>query len=139
MDYRKFEKTRFFRHFISTPFLWLPLPFILLLDLVAELYHRIAFPLCGIPYVKRKEYIQILDRNRLKYLRLREKPGCMYCGYANGFFLYAKEIAGRTEKYWCGIMHENKPGFRPHADQTQRNFAPFGDEQDFLNKYPKEK
>lgn len=59
----------------------------------------------------------------------------MYCGYSNGFLLYAKEIAGRTEKYWCGITHEAKPGFKPQINQKERDFARFGDEADFHKKY----
>ena len=59
----------------------------------------------------------------------------MYCGYANGFLLYAKEIAGRTEKYWCGIMHEKKPGFKVQTNQVAQKFARYGDEEDFRKKY----
>jgi hypothetical protein len=59
----------------------------------------------------------------------------MYCGYANGLLLYLKEIAGRTEKYWCGIMHENKPGFKPQEYQKEKDFARFDDEEDFKKKY----
>lgn len=59
----------------------------------------------------------------------------MYCGYANGFLLYAKEIAGRTEKYWCGVMHESKPGFKTQESQVRQDFARYGDEEDFKKKY----
>jgi hypothetical protein len=59
----------------------------------------------------------------------------MYCGYANGLLLYVKEIAGRTEKYWCGIMHENKPGFKVQTEQIKDNFARFNDKDDFNKKY----
>ena len=30
----------------------------LIMDLFIEIYHRIAFPLCSIPLVKRKDYIK---------------------------------------------------------------------------------
>ena len=73
----------------------------------------------------------------MQYLKGFEKLGCMYCGYANGVLRYMKEIAGETEKYWCGIMHENKPGFKIQEDQVKQNFAKFGDEQDLQNKYGK--
>jgi hypothetical protein len=59
----------------------------------------------------------------------------MYCGYVNGVLLYLKEMAGRTEKYWCGIMHQNKPGFKPQEDQKEKDFAIYGDKKDFLEKY----
>ena len=137
MDYKKDSPTRGFFRFTTGPLLWLPLPFIIMLDLVCELYQFICFPIYRIEKVKRSEYILITDRNKLKYLNPMEKIGCMYCGYANGVLRYIKEIAGRTEKYWCGIMHENKPGFRKPEDHISRNFAKFGDKKDFHDKYEK--
>lgn len=139
MEYRNNFWRTLLRHFISLPSIWLLLPFILILDIVSELYHHICFPIYGIKKVKRSEYIQILDRNKLKYLYWYEKIGCMYCGYANGVLSYLKEIAGRTEKYWCGIMHENRKGALPQQHQIDQSFAKFDDEQDFLRKYPKDK
>jgi hypothetical protein len=117
------------------PFIWLPLVGIIFLDLLTSLYQALCFPLYGLEKVKRSTYILIMDRNKLAYLTSLEKLDCMYCGYANGFLLYAKEIAGRTEKYWCGIMHENKPGFKTQANQVEQDFARFGDEEDFKKKY----
>lgn len=135
MDYRRYRENRYLRHFISTPFIWAPLVGVLFLDLLISIYHSVCFPLYGLEKVKREEYIQVLDRGRLQYLGGLEKLDCMYCGYVNGFFLYAKEIAGRTEKYWCGIMHEGKPGFKTHPDQLQQGFARYGDAEDFRTKY----
>lgn len=122
-------------HLFSAPFIWLPLIGLLFLDILVTLYQAICFPIYKMEKVKRSEYILVRDRNKLKYLNPLEKLGCMYCGYGNGFLLYAKEIAGRTEKYWCGIKHEAKPGFKPQVDQTERNFSEFGDEADFHKKY----
>jgi hypothetical protein len=96
MNYRQFRTQRFWWHIISAPFIWLPLPAIIVLDLLGELYHHLCFPIYKIAKVKRSAYIQIIDRNKLQYLNLLEKLGCMYCGYANGVLLYLKEIAGRT-------------------------------------------
>jgi len=135
MDYRRFQPQRFARHLISTPFIWFPLPFFLMLDLVASFYQAVCFPLYGLEKVKHSSYIMIKDRAKLAYLTPLEKLDCMYCGYANGVLLYLKEIAGRTEKYWCGIMHEGKPGFIPHADQAAAGFSRFGDETEFKEKY----
>ncbi len=135
MIYRKYRSARVWLHLLSAPFIWLPLPFIILLDLVCALYQIICFPVYGIKRVKRSEYILIFDRNKLAYLNPLEKVGCMYCGYANGVFLYLKEVAGRTEKYWCGIMHEKKPGFKVQEDQITQDFARFGDQEDFKQKY----
>lgn len=137
MLYRRFHSHRFLRHFISVPFIWLPLLALLVLDLMVSVYQFICFPLYGLEKVKRSAYIQVMDRTRLEYLNGFEKLGCMYCGYANGFLLYTKEIAGRTEKYWCGIMHQDKPGFKVHSDQVEQRFSKFGDKKDFKNKYGK--
>ena len=87
--------------------------------------------------VKRSTYILIMDRNKLQYLTPFQKVGCMYCGYANGLLVYLKEISGLTEKYWCGIMHENIPGFKQPEDHITKEFAKFGDKQDFEDKYGK--
>ncbi|MCX6797663.1 MAG: hypothetical protein NTX66_00360 [Candidatus Falkowbacteria bacterium] len=135
MNYRKFRLQRFWGHLFSGPFIWLPLLGLLLLDLMVSLYQAICFPVYGIEKVKRSAYILVRDRNKLAYLDPLEKLGCMYCGYANGFLLYAKEIAGQTEKYWCGIMHAAKPGFKVQANQIEQDFARFGDEADCKKKY----
>jgi len=135
MDYKKQEPKRRLFHILTGPFIWIPLPFLIMCDLVCELYQFICFPVYKIEKVKRSEYILIFDRNKLKYLNAFEKLCCMYCGYANGVLRYIKEIAGKTEKYWCGIMHENKPSFKKQEDQAKQNFAKFGDEKDFKNKY----
>ncbi|OGH67409.1 MAG: hypothetical protein A3B90_03100 [Candidatus Magasanikbacteria bacterium RIFCSPHIGHO2_02_FULL_41_13] len=139
MEYRRHFTSRFIPHLLSTPFIWAPLPFFILLDIIVEIYHHSCFPLYHIEKVKRSEYIQVLDRNKLRYLDPIEKLGCMYCGYANGLLLYTKEIAGRTEKYWCGIMHEKKPGFKDQDDHIKNEFTPFGDEIAFHQNYPKDK
>lgn len=135
MDYRKFKSQRLWLHIISAPLIWLPLLALLLLDLLVSLYQAVCFPIYGVEKVKREAYILVRDRNKLAYLNPIEKLGCMYCGYGNGFLLYAKEIAGRTEKYWCGIMHESKPGFKIQTDQAERDFARFGDKADCEEKY----
>jgi len=135
MNYRKFRSQKFWGHLFSSPFIWLPLIAVLFLDIMVTIYQAICFPIYGIEKVKRSTYILVRDRNRLAYLDPMEKIGCMYCGYVNGFLLYAKEIAGRTEKYWCGIMHANKPGFKVQDDQVKQDFARYNDEKDFKEKY----
>ena len=137
MNYLKGRNNKFWGHALSAPIIWLPLVAVLFLDILVELYHQICFPIYGIEKVKRSAYIQIFDRNKLKYLNPLEKLGCMYCGYVNGGLLYFKEIAGRTEKYWCGIMHEGKSGFITQEDQVKQDFAAFNDEKDFREKYLK--
>jgi len=102
---------------------------------MVTIYQAICFPIYRLEKVKRSEYILISDRNKLAYLNPMEKIGCMYCGYANGFLLYAKEVAGRTEKYWCGVMHEAKPGFKIQESQVKQDFAVYNNEDDFNKKY----
>lgn len=138
MNYLKTHPIRrLFGHPFSFPFIWAPLPFLIILDIMIEIYHHICFPIYGLELVDRSQYIQIIDRAKLKYLRPHEKLGCMYCGYANGLFVYLKEIAGRTEKYWCGIMHETKPGLKIDPHHIEHKFINFNDEEAFKNTYSK--
>lgn len=135
MNYRKHHSRRLWKHFVSAPLIWLPLFPILLLDILVSIYQEICFPIYRIEKIKRSAHILIMDRAKLAYLNPLEKVSCMYCGYVNGFLLYAKEIAGQTEKYWCGIMHESQPGFKAHTSQVEGEFAIYGDEADCTSKY----
>ena len=83
-----------------------PLP-LLLLDLFLFCYQHICFPLYGIPKVRRSEYL-VFDRTDLPYLNLVEKINCAYCSYGNGLAAYFREVAARTEQYWCPIKHARK-------------------------------
>jgi len=105
---------------LSIPFIWLPLVAILIFDVFLEIYHRISFPLFGLPVVKRSKYIKI-DRHKLKYLNFIQKVNCGYCGYVNGFINYASKIIGETEKYWCGIRH--KPDENFEEPQHHKDFV----------------
>ena len=106
---------------------------IIILDICVEIYHRISFYLYGIEYVKRREYIKVIDRAKLKYLNVVRKLFCMYCGYVNGVFAYWVEIGYRTQKYWCGIKHEQDPEFK--GPKITHEFAEYGDEEDFNRRY----
>lgn len=113
------------QHYVSTPFICgMIVPFVIL-DICLEIYHRICFPLFGIPYVKRTKYIKI-DRHRLNYLNGAEKLFCAYCGYGNGLLHYASIIVGRTERYWCGIRHKRDKNFI-EPFHHKRGFASYGD------------
>lgn len=120
------EKT--LRHLCSAPFIYAVFFPVVLLDIFMEIYHRICFPLYGIPYVRRSQYIKI-DRHRLSYLSLMEKINCAYCGYVNGFFHYGSQIAAETEKYWCGIKHAKDPSFIP--PEHHKEFIAYGDEEEY--------
>ncbi len=112
------------RHLLSAPFIWLVLLPLVLLDGCMELYHRLCFPLYGLPLVRRKDYIR-LDRYKLPYLSMIEKVNCLYCEYANGLLHYAQRIAGDTEGYWCAITHKKYAGFV--APSHHAGFVKYGD------------
>ncbi|MBL7056305.1 hypothetical protein ISS07_05300 [Candidatus Woesearchaeota archaeon] len=128
----KNHRRKILPHIISTLLLLLLLPFIVLLDIFVEIYHRLGFRLCNIPIVKRKAYIKI-DRHKLKYLSFFGKLACAYCGYANGFAGYITEIAARTERYWCAIQHKKTPGF--HEPPHHKKFLKYDDKKAYEKKY----
>jgi hypothetical protein len=80
---------------------------LVLLDLFAALYQAVCFPVYGIPRVRRRDYLAF-DRGQLAYLNAIEKLNCEYCAYANGLVAYVREIASRTEEYWCPIKHARR-------------------------------
>ena len=98
------------------------IPFILL-DLFLCVYQTICFPIYGIPRVKRADYL-IFDREDLPYLNVIEKFNCFYCSYGNGLLAYGREIAARTEQYWCPIKHARR--IRAAHDHYPRFFE-YGD------------
>ena len=67
-------------------------------------YVAVCFPVYGIPKVRHCDYISF-DREKLAYLNGIEKLNCNYCAYANGLIAFVREIASRTEQYWCPIKH----------------------------------
>ncbi len=131
MDYKL--NNRKWRHLLVMPFIYILLVPLVILDVFIEIYHHICFPLCGLPLMKRWEYIKV-DRHKLKYLRWTQKIGCAYCGYANGFAHYVKDMAGITEKYWCGIQHAKMKGFK--EQEHQKDFVEYGDEKALKKRYP---
>jgi hypothetical protein len=80
---------------------------VLLLDLFVAVYQTVCFPVYGIPRVRRIDYLAF-DREQLAYLNAIEKLNCAYCAYANGVFAYVREVASRTEQYWCPIKHARR-------------------------------
>ncbi len=78
-----------------------------ILDLCVTVYQAVCFPVYGIPKVRRRDYIA-LDRHRLPYLNALQKLNCVYCGYFNGLIDYVREIASRTEQFWCPIRHARR-------------------------------
>lgn len=124
---------RFFKHLITVPLVSTLIIPLVIADLWVEIYHRLCFPLYRLPRVKRENYIKIMDRFRLPYLNILQKIYCAYCGYGNGLIRYWTKIAADTEGYWCGIQHKKVPNFAP--PKYQADFAEYGNEQEFKNKY----
>ena len=116
------------RNIVSAPFIYAMIIPFALLDLGISAYQFICFPLYRIPKVKRRTYI-VLDRHGLGYLNFIEKFNCLYCGYANGLLAYSREIAARTEEYWCPVKHASKI-LDPHRRYAR--FADFGDPDDYI-------
>lgn len=108
---------------LTSPIIYLGwIPF-LLMDVFVTLYQAICFPVYRIPKVRRRDYLNF-DRAALPYLNLVEKFNCFYCSYGNGVAAYTREVAARTEQYWCPIKHarrvrgahERYPDFFEHGD-----------------------
>ena len=89
----------------------------LILDAFVQLYQAVCFPVYGIPKVRREDYLKH-DRHRLPYLTSLKKVNCAYCAYFNGVIAFVREVAGRTEQYWCPIKHATAPRER-HARYDQ--------------------
>ncbi len=115
---------------LASPLLYAMVVPLVLLDISLECYHRLAFPILGIPTVPRGRYIK-LDRHLLPYLPAILKVACAYCGYANGLIQYAARIAGDTELYFCPIKHQAAADF--YQPPHHRGFADYGDAEGFRN------
>ncbi len=108
---------------VTAPVIYsLIIPF-MLIDAWASLYQAICFRAYRIPRVRRRDYI-LLDRGHLAYLNWIEALNCLYCGYGNGVVGYVREIAARTEQYWCPIKHALRVS-DPH--QRYYQFLDYGD------------
>jgi len=108
---------------LTAPIIYaLILPFALL-DLFVSIYQLTCFRVYGVARVRRSDHL-VFDRSQLAYLNWLERLNCRYCSYANGVISYVREIAARTEQYWCPIKHSRRilgTHERYHA------FADYGD------------
>lgn len=116
-----------FRHIVTAPVIYsLIVPFVIM-DLFVSVYQAVCFPAYGIPKVRRSDHIRI-DRHHLAYLNGLQKLNCVYCGYCNGLISWVREIASRTEAYWCPIKHA---GTIRHPHGRYATFLDFGDAEGF--------
>jgi hypothetical protein len=112
---------------LTAPVIYSLLIPIALLDIFVIIYQATCFPVYKIPQVRRRDYL-IFDRHHLAYLNIIEKINCAYCSYANGAISFAREVAARTEVYWCPIKHARRIlGPHPHY----QGFADFGDAEEY--------
>ena len=111
------------RSLLTAPVIYSLLVPFALLDAWVWVYQRLCFPIYGIPRVPRRPYFA-LDRGKLSYLNAIEKANCTFCTYANGVLATVREVAARTEQYWCPIKHA-RPIASPH--ERYHYFFDYGD------------
>jgi len=129
---RRYLSESYVPSMLSAPIVYsVALPF-MLIDLWVSLYQLICFPIYGIPRVRRADYI-VIDRYKLAYLNSIEKANCDYCSYANGLIAYVREVAARTEQYWCPIKHAQRVR-APHS--RYRHFVDYGDAEGYKRELP---
>lgn len=92
---------------LTAPVIYALIVPLVLLDLFVSVYQAVCFPVYKIPKVRRTDYF-VFDRHHLAYLNAIEKLNCAYCSYANCLIAYVREIAARTEQYWCPIKHARR-------------------------------
>jgi len=119
-------------HVLTAPVIYSLILPVALLDLWVSAYQALCFRAYGIDRVRRSQYI-VIDRHHLAYLNGIEKLNCVFCGYTNGVFAYVREIAGRTEQFWCPIRHATRTR-SPHAHY--REFVDFGDAAGYRRELP---
>jgi len=120
---------------VTAPIVYsLAVPFTIL-DLWVTLYQWVCFPIYGIPRVPRRRYFTI-DRHKLAYLNGIEKLNCTYCSYATGLIAYVREVAARTEQYWCPIKHARAV---PTPHQRYHAFFDYGDAQRYRTELPEQR
>jgi hypothetical protein len=114
-------------HVLTAPVIYFCIVPALAMDIVVSVYQAICFRVYGIPRVKRDDYI-VVDRASLQYLNAMEKLNCVYCGYFNGLIAYVREIAARTEQYWCPIKHARNLAA---IHSRYHKFVEYGDSTDY--------
>jgi hypothetical protein len=129
---RRFLRESYLPSLLTAPVIYSVAVPLLLLDAWIFVYQLICFPVYGIKRVRRADYIAI-DRYKLAYLNGIEKANCDYCSYANGLLAYAREVAARTEQYWCPIRHARRIR-GPHP--RYREFVEYGDAEGYHRQLP---
>ncbi len=110
-------------HLLTAPIIYSLFISFVLLDIMVTCYQHVCFRIYGIPRVMRADYL-LIDRQHLAYLNVIEKINCIYCGYSNGLIEYIREVAARTEQYWCPIKHARRT---PDPQRLVERFVDYGD------------
>jgi hypothetical protein len=121
------------KNLLTIPFIYPLIVPLFFLDVCVFIYQLVCFRLYGIARVNRQKYF-VFDRHHLPYLNGIEKFNCFYCSYANGVIAYVREIASKTEQYWCPIKHSEKID-HPHTRYV--NFVDYGQGEDYRTKEKK--
>jgi hypothetical protein len=108
---------------LSAPVIYAMIVPFALLDALVSIYQLICFPVYGVAVVRRRDHL-VFDRGHLAYLNGLEKFNCFYCSYANGVISFVREIAARTEQYWCPIKHARRI---VGAHERYSRFSDYGD------------
>jgi hypothetical protein len=108
---------------LTAPIIYSVIVPLVMLDMFVTIYQAVCFPVYGIRKVERSDHM-VFDRHHLAYLNGLQKLNCAYCSYANGLISYVREIAGRTEQYWCPIKHARRV-IGAHANYP--DFIDYGD------------
>jgi hypothetical protein len=117
---------------LTAPFIYSVFVPFLLLDGWVTLYQAVCFRAWGIRRVRRRRYF-VIDRHKLDYLNGVERFNCLYCSYANGVIAYVREIAARTEQYWCPIRHSR---LLRGAHDRYGGFAAYGAAREYRDRLP---
>lgn len=112
---------------LTAPVIYSGLVVFAAMDLFVTVYQALCFPVYGIPRVRRRDYM-VFDRGDLPYLNAIERFNCFYCSYGNGVAAYLREVAARTEQYWCPIKHARRV---LGAHDRYPDFFEFGDAESF--------
>ena len=121
-----------FLSLLTAPIIYSLLFPLVLVDLWVTVYQSICFPIYGMARVPRRRYFAI-DRHKLAYLNGIEKMHCTFCSYANGLIAYVREVAARTEQYWCPIKHART---LPAPHQRYPVFLDYGDARGYREALP---
>jgi hypothetical protein len=108
---------------LTAPIIYTLIVPLALLEVWTTVYQWVCFPIYGIDRVPRRRYL-VIDRHKLAYLNTIEKANCTFCSYANGLVAYVREVAARTEQYWCPIRHARPI---PVSHARYRLFFDYGD------------